>query len=124
MAEIQLVRGDIVLVDLAGAIGGEQQNDAGTGARPCLVVQNDAGNKASPLTIVAAIADARQYKGYPQQVLVTPEELGSGGKESVILLGHLRTIDRDKRVKKHLGHLAQPAMARVDKALVSSLGLK
>lgn len=124
MPAIPLIRGDIVLVDLSGATGGEQQNDAAIGGRPCLVVQNDSGNRASPLTIVAAIADGRQYKNYPQQVLVTAQELGPGSKESVILLGHLRTIDRDKRIKKHLGHLAPAAMARVDAAIKSSLSLR
>ena len=124
MAEIDLVRGDIVLVDLSGAVGGEQKNDADSGVRPCLVVQNDGGNKASPLTIVAAIADARQYKGYPQQVLATGAELGPGGKDSVILLGHLRTIDRDQRIKKYLARAAPAVMTRVDAALKSSLGLK
>lgn len=49
-AEIPLVRGDIVLVDLRGAEGGEKKNDKLLGARPCVVVQNDGGNRGSPLT--------------------------------------------------------------------------
>ena len=53
MAKIPVNRGDIVLVDLKGAVGGEKKNDAQISARPCIVVQNDVGNGVSPLTIVA-----------------------------------------------------------------------
>lgn len=127
MAKIAIARGDIVYVDLQGAIGGEKQNDATVGSRPCVVVQNDGGNKGSPLTIVAPLTDAAQYKGYAQQVQVTAAELaaiGSNAKDSIVECGHLRSIDRDKRIQKNCGAIAAPAMARIDIALKSSLGLK
>ena len=124
MASIEIHRGDIVLVDLSGAIGGEKQNDAGLGARPCVVVQNDGGNKGSPLTIVAPLTDVAQYKGYPQQVKASAAELGPNGKDSIIECGHLRSIDRDKRIKKHLGAVSPVVITRIDAALKSSLGLK
>lgn len=124
-AAIPLQRGDIVLVDLQGAIGGEKKNDGAINARPCIVIQNDVGNKFSPLTIVAPLTDAKQFKGFPVQVEVSAAELGPGAdKGSVVECGHIRSIDRDQRIKKHLGKLAPAAMERVDLALKASLGLK
>lgn len=122
MAKIPVNRGDIVLVDLKGAVGGEKKNDAQISARPCIVVQNDVGNGVSPLTIVAPLTDQKQYKGFPVQVKVSAEELGDD-KGSVVECGHIRTIDRDERIVKHLGKLAPAAMKRVDIALKASLGL-
>ncbi len=122
MAAIAIQRGDIVLVDLQGALGGEKKNDAAINARPCLVVQNDVGNNVSPLTIVAPLTDMRQFKGFPVQVQVTAAELGAA-KDGVVECGHVRTIDRDARIQKHLGKLAPAALARVDTALKASLGL-
>ena len=98
-------RGDVVLVDLSGAAGGEKMNDAKIKGRPCVVIQNDKGNAASPLTIVAPITDVAQYKKLPIQVLVTAAELGSGGSDSVVECGHVRSIDLS-RVSKSLGTLA------------------
>ena len=108
-------------VDLDGAIGVEKQK-----TRPCLVVQNDGGNRASPMTIVAPITDEDQYKGYAQQVIVEAIELGPNGKRSVIECGHLRTIDRDRRIDQTKGvvaHLTDVTMASVDTALRASLAL-
>lgn len=118
---VPLRRGDVVYVDLKGAIGVEKQK-----TRPCVVVQNDGGNRASPMTIVAPITDEDQFKGYAQQVLVEAHELGPGGKRSVIECGHLRTIDRDRRISQTQGvvaHLSETTMARVDGALRASLAL-
>ena len=78
------------------------------------------------MTIVAPITDAQQFKTYPQQVIVEATELGPAGKRSVIECGHLRTIDRDLRIDQARGvtaHLSAATMAKVDKALRSSLGL-
>ena len=35
----EVKRGDIIVVDLAGAVGVEKKNDKTSGGRPCLVVQ-------------------------------------------------------------------------------------
>ncbi len=121
MPRVPLNRGDVVFVDLRGAEGGEKQ-----GPHPCLVVQNDGGNRLSPLTIVAPITDARQFKGYPQQVRVGAKDLGPNGKDSVVECGHIRSIDRDARIDDTKGvwcHLPEGVMSQVDKALRSSLAL-
>jgi mRNA-degrading endonuclease toxin of MazEF toxin-antitoxin module len=78
------------------------------------------------MTIVAPITDEDQFKGYPQQVIVEATELGPAGKRSVIECGHLRTIDRDRRIDQARGvtaHLSVGTMAKVDNALRSSLAL-
>jgi mRNA interferase MazF len=121
MPAVSIRRGDVVYVDLTGAMGVEKQK-----TRPCLVVQNDGGNRASPMTIVVPITDIDQYKGYPQQIVVQAAELGPQGKESVIECGHLRTIDRDLRIDAKRGvvaHLSGGTLAKVDAALRSSLNL-
>jgi mRNA interferase MazF len=121
MSMLEIVRGDVVYVDLSGADGHEKQ-----GVRPCVVVQNNGGNRVSPLTIVAPITDERQYKRYPMQVPVSAADLGEGGKASVIECGHLRTIDRDARIDEGRGvwcRLSDDVMARIDEALRVSLAI-
>lgn len=119
VARITLARGDIVLVDLKGAIGAEKQ-----GKRPCVVVQNDVANGVSSVTIVASIAEKRQDRPSAAQVAVAAADLGAWAKDSVIDCGHLRTIDRDARITKHLGRLGGAVMAKVDEALRISVGLR
>ena len=121
-AFISLRRGDVVLVDLDGSRGTEKRNDATSKSRPCVVVQNDRGNLKSPLTIVVPLTDAKQFKDYREQVFVTAAELGSGGKDSVIECGHVRSIDRN-RILKPLGHIDPIVLPRLDRALKASLGL-
>ncbi len=122
--KIAVKKGDIVDVDLSGAVGVEKQNDAKSGGRPCVVIQNNVGNKFSPMTIVAPLTDTRQNKLLPVQVEVTAAELGfAGSKDSVVECGHIRTIDGDARVRAHLGSVHPDALARIDQALAVSLGL-
>lgn len=121
MAKVELARGDVVVVDLVGAIGTEKKKE-----RPCLVVQNDMGNKVSPMTIVVPLTDASARRGLPTHVEVSAAELGAGGKNSIVACEQIRTIDRDHRIdptKGVLAHLSDETMAKVDAALRASLGL-
>ena len=93
------------------------------GKRPCLVIQHNTGNQHSPLTIVAPLTDKRQDKSLPVQVLVVAAELGLDGKDSVIELGHIRVLDRDRRLDRVVGHSSDATLARVDTAIRVSLGL-
>lgn len=125
--QIPISRGDIVVVDLHGATGGEKKNDQKSGTRVCVVVQNETGNKLSPLTIIAPLTDADQYKGYAQQVKVTAAQVSAIGpdtKDSVVECGHLRSIDRAARIKKNCGPIDPAVIPEIDKALKASLGLK
>jgi len=116
-----LERGDVVWVDLRGAIGAEKQK-----TRPCVVVQNNVGNARSPLTIVVPITNGDTWRGYPHQVMVYANELWEGAVDSVIDTGHIRSIDKDSRISSGAGILCRlggTRMIQVDRALQSLLGL-
>jgi mRNA interferase MazF len=89
--------------------------------RPALILQNDVANRFSPITIVAAITSQFDEPLYPTEVLITSREAGLTG-DSVVLLNQIRSIDRQRLVRR-LGRLRPDTMARVNEALVVSLGL-
>jgi mRNA interferase MazF len=110
-------RGDIYLVEFDPARGHEIQK-----TRPAVVIQNDVSNQHSPITIVAAISSQFRDPPYPREV-----PIGLGGKAglnqpSAVILNQLRSIDRERLVKR-LGALDAAAMRRVDDALKISLSL-
>ena len=110
-------RGDIFYADLSPVVGSEQG-----GMRPVLVIQNDVGNHHSPTVIVAAITAKIQKPKLPTHVGITEQEDGIE-RDSVILLEQIRTIDK-QRLKDRVTHLIASKMAKVDKALTISVGLK
>jgi mRNA interferase MazF len=112
----EVKRGDIYYADLSPVIGSEQG-----GMRPVLVVQNDIGNKFSPTIIVCAITSQLTKARLPTHLELKQGQFGLP-KDSVILLEQIRTIDK-RRLKDVLGHLDEPYLHRVDKALLISLGL-
>ena len=89
--------------------------------RPALIVQNDIANRYSPITIVAAITSQFSEPLYPTEVLIQPPE-GGLTIASVVLLNQLRSIDK-RRLIRRLGVLTPATMARVDRAILISLGL-
>lgn len=109
-------RGDIYYADLSPVIGSEQG-----GVRPVLVVQNDIGNRYSPTVIIIAITSQINKAKLPTHVEIQASEYGLA-KDSVILLEQVRTIDK-KRLEEKIGHLDEEMMAKVDEALLISLGL-
>lgn len=113
---IQPKRGEVYLVNFDPTIGAEIRK-----TRPALIVQNDIANRYSPVTIVAAITSQFEEPLYPTEVIVQAPE-GGLSSDSVILLNQVRTIDR-QRLARRLGVLKPETMARVDQALLISLGL-
>ena len=109
-------RGDIFYADLSPVIGSEQG-----GIRPVLIVQNDVGNKYSPTVIAAAITSQINKAKMPTHVEIQAGEFGLG-KDSVILLEQIRTIDK-RRLKEKIGALDAPRMTAVGSALLISFGL-
>src|ERR1051325_2195563 len=101
-------RGEIYLVNFDPTIGAEIKK-----TRPALIVQNDIANQHSPITIVAAITSKFDDQLYPTEVLVPA---GDGGltQDSVVLLNQVRSIDRQRLVKR-LGTLTSETMERVDR---------
>ena len=108
-------RGDIFYADLSPVIGSEQG-----GVRPVLVVQNDVGNRFSPTVIAAAVTSKLDKARLPTHIELSAKLYGLS-KDSVVLLEQIRTIDK-RRLKERIGALSPQTMARVDDALLISLG--
>ena len=109
-------RGEVFLVSFDPTMGAEIQK-----TRPALIIQNDIGNRNSPLTIVAAITSHHGGVVRPHQVLITAPE-GGLQVDSTVLLNQMRSVDK-QRLMRRLGALRAETMAKVDRALVISLGL-
>jgi mRNA interferase MazF len=110
-------RGMVVEVSLDPVVGHEQGR-----SRPCVVVQNDVGNRFASTTMIVPLTDAARVKA-PSPIYV-PVKMGDGGttKDSFILCDQIRVVDQS-RFGKIYGALAPETMARVDAALLISLGL-
>ncbi len=109
-------RGEIYYADLSPVVGSEQG-----GIRPVLIVQNDIGNKHSPTVIAAAITSKKEKSALPTHISVQAASCGLA-KDSVVLLEQVRTLDK-RRLKERMGELDESAMAQVNSALSTSLGL-
>lgn len=109
-------RGEVWIVNFDPTIGSEIRK-----TRPAVILQNDIGNRFSSVTIAAAISSKFDERLYPTEV---PIELPDGGlkEESVVLLNQIRTIDKQRLVKR-TGTLRPETMEKVDRALQISLGL-
>lgn len=114
--ERMIKRGDIFYAELNPVIGSEQG-----GTRPVLVISNNMGNRHSPTIIIAPITSRTHTKAkLPTHTQV--KDFDKLGKDSIILLEQIRTIDR-QRLKQYMGMLPDNIMARVDKALAISVSL-
>jgi mRNA interferase MazF len=109
-------RGEVYLVNFDPTIGAEIQK-----TRPALVIQNDIANRYSPITIVAAITSQFDEVLYPTEVPIQPPE-GGLSIPSVVLLNQIRSVDK-RRLVRRLGIVTLATMARVDRAILISLGL-
>jgi mRNA interferase MazF len=110
-------RGELYLCSFDPTVGHEIKK-----TRPALVIQNDIGNRYSPLTIVAAVTSTVSAVPYPVEVVVEPTAANGLGFRSSIRLDQIRTVDRQRLVRR-IGVVDSAAMARVDGALKVSLGL-
>lgn len=109
-------RGEVYLVSFDPTVGAEIQK-----TRPALVLQNDVSNEYSPITIVAAITSKFDEPLYPTEVLIPVPE-GGLTINSVALLNHIRSIDKQRLIKR-LGKLEESTMKQVNQAIQISLGL-
>src|ERR1700722_19909911 len=108
-------RGEIHLVEFDPSRGHEIQK-----TRPALFIKTDIGNRYSPVTIVAAIPSA--ISAHPVAVSIAPTQANGLSVPSKIHLGQIRSVDRERLVKR-LGIVDPTTMRRVDDALKISLGL-
>ncbi len=109
-------RGDIYLVSFDPTIGHEIKK-----TRPALVIQNNVSNQYSPITIVAAISSQFSNPPHPREVVIPPGKSGLA-KTSAVVLNQIRSVDRQRLVKR-LGVVDAAIMQKVDEALLISLGL-
>ena len=114
--KVGIKRGDVVLVNFEPVKGSEQG-----GVRPSLIIQNDIFNNYSPTTIVAPITSKSFKKEYPTNVILKKED-SNLNKDSTVLLNQIKTIDKQRIIKK-LGFLDNFMMNRIGRAIKSSLGL-
>ena len=112
----KIKRGDIYYADLSPVVGSEQG-----GLRPVLVIQNNIGNRFRPTVIIAAITE-KIYKPKKQTNVAVAKSKDGLGKDSVILLEQIRTIDK-RRLQRKITHLDDSIMNQVDHALEVSVGL-
>lgn len=109
-------RGEIYLADLDPVMGSEQG-----GVRPVLVIQNDMGNYYSHTTIIATITSKGKYKSkLPTHLFI--KSRNDLTKDSVVLLEQIRTIDKERLIKK-LGKLNSCEVKLMDKCMLISLGI-
>lgn len=109
-------RGEMFLVNFDPTVGTEIKK-----TRPALILQNDISNEYSSITIVAAVTSRFDENLYPTEILVKPPE-GGLRSDSVVLLNQIRSIDR-QRLMKRLGELKTETMEKVNFALQISFGL-
>jgi mRNA interferase MazF len=109
-------KGEVFLVNFDPTIGTEIRK-----TRPALIIQNDISNEYSPITIVAALTTRFDATLYPTEVLIQPPE-GGLKENSVVLLNQIRSIDKQRLIKK-LGLLKPSSMKKIDTALQISFGL-
>ena len=105
-------RGDIFYADLRPVVGSEQG-----GIRPVLIIQNDVGNLHSPTVICAAITSKMNKAKLPTHVAIEAGRY-QVGRDSVILLEQLRTIDK-RRLKDRVCHLDGEMLKRTGQSLTN-----
>ena len=109
-------RGEVWYVSAVDAIGSEQQGD-----RPAVILQSDELNECSPTTVVAFITTQLDKKSIDAHVHI-PSHSGLPRK-SMVLTEKAREIDKS-RLRQKIGKLTRQSMARVDRALKYTLGLR
>lgn len=109
----EIMRGELYFAYLNPVRGSEQG-----GFRPVLIIQNDINNTFSPTTIVAALTSRTKA----QLLTHVPVTAACLGKQSIILLEQIRTIDKS-RLSDYIGQLSTSEMDMVDRAIALSCGL-
>lgn len=117
MSEMDIKRGDIVFVE------NPYQKPHGhvvCGNHPAVVIQNDVGNEHSSNIIVAYITSSLKRLEMPTHIVIQHYE--GLRKVSVVQAEQLATLDKGDVISV-IDHLTEADMARVDIALMASLGL-
>lgn len=89
--------------------------------RPALVVQIDRANAVSPHIIIVPFTTSIRRGVLPSHALI-PAGVGRLVRDSVVLCEQIRVIDK-RRIIRVLGHVDDPCMEEVARALRTILGL-
>lgn len=114
----QLVRGDVVYVDLGQHIHSSVQS----GMRPCLVISSYLSSIVANVCPLTAKLDKKHI---PVHVKINPTDVKRYlEKTSLLLVEQITTIDKRKIISK-VGHIPKESeiMAKVDAALTRQLCL-
>jgi mRNA interferase MazF len=110
-------RGEIYLTSLDPTVGREIQK-----TRPALVVQNNTSNRLTQTTIVAPITSTVRFPLNPVHALLPADAATGLSVASVALLNQIRTVDRQRLIKR-LGAVDAQTLTQIDEALKISLDL-
>lgn len=116
MTKKKILRGEIWTVDLRPGIGHEI-----TKIRPALIISKNDINRFSPMIIVVPISSQIPPLMGPDRVLIPKKDLKLA-KNSVVLCGQVRSIDKS-RIKKKVDAIPQEKLLEVEEALRLVLGL-
>lgn len=114
----QLVRGDVVYVDLGQHVHSSVQS----GMRPCLVISS---YPSSTVANVCPFTAKLDKKHIPVHVRINPADVkGYLEKTSLLLVEQITTIDKRKVISK-VGHIPEESeiMTQVDAAIARQLCL-
>ena len=113
MAELSLIRGTIIDVNLDPTLGSE------TGKiRPAIVVTNNVYNQRVPVIQVVPITPWSDKKALIEtNVEIDPDEDNGLTKKSIADCLQTPPIDKQKRLIKIRGVLAKEIMTQIDRAL-------
>ena len=95
-----VVRGEIYLINLDPTIGSEVQK-----TRPCVIVSPDEMNKYIRTVIIAPMTT--KLRNYKSRV-----EINFKGKKGQVMLDQLRTVDKQRLVKKQ-GKLSSKDLKKI-----------
>ncbi|WPS85378.1 type II toxin-antitoxin system PemK/MazF family toxin (plasmid) [Brevibacillus halotolerans] len=109
-------RGEIYFAQIFDGVGSEQ-----SGTRPVLILQNDIGNRFSSTTIVAFLTSINKKLDLPVHEEL-PKETSHLPYDSVILLEQIRTLDKERLIRK-VSTLDHKYMTRINEKLKISLGM-
>lgn len=108
---MEIKRGHCYYMSLNDAVGSEQKI-----GRPVVVVSSDEGNETSPTVTIVYLTSS------PRNISVCPYITSVSRRKSWVLCNQPTSVDKS-RLGDYMGKLFPEEMARIDKALLTSLGL-
>lgn len=108
-------RGEAWLVSLEPVVG----HEIGKG-RPALVISNDRNNQFAE-TITILPLTSKTEKIFPFETFLSKEETGLP-KESKVKTNQIRTVDRERLVKR-LGNISKERLKEIEQSLLIHLGI-